>query len=352
MPIYADEVPFNDLRKMGKYHVCAECGALLRLSWSNDRNCYMLRCERFEEHNGIRRLGRDPEIDEIRNKLKGEPLPMETTALQKLDPKGMLDRVNQARFPKDLTVVDRTLIAKISIEYGLDPLFGELMIYQGRPYVTIDARRRKAQETDLLDGINARPANKQEKQARGVPPEDYLFVAEVWVKGCSHPFEGWGRVREAETKGDPHLPIVKDPAAQAEKRAEAQALRRGFHLPLPSFEEIVEGEFTEVTDEKGAPKSKPTPSKAQPSLIPPTPKGNITQPQRQKVWGDAMKMGYTDDDVHSIIKVKFGMLSINDLSIAQASDLIDMIGKGERITSDEIAYSQQDHPELWEKGEE
>jgi len=340
MPIYADEVPFEELRRLGRYHVCAECGAFLRLAWSNDRDCYELICSRFEEHNGIRRFGRDPEIDEIRNKLKGAPLPMETTALQKMNQTQMLARVNQARFPKDLTVADRGIMATVAIEYGLDPLFGELMIYQGRPYVTIDARRRKAQETERLDGINSRPATKEEKEARRVPDEDYLFLAQVWVKGAGHPFEGWGRVSQKEIGAmvaaakshnmkEDALPIVKDPAAQAEKRAEALGLRRAFHIPLPSFEEIVEGAFEELTHEKEAPKDKPEPLKPPPDTTPPPPTNRLTPAQRQKIWGDAAKMGYEEKDIRRIIKDKWKVDSINDLSVPQASALIDLIGKGE-----------------------
>lgn len=328
MPIYEDDMSPQEMIRVSMNHICAECGAFLKRSWSNEKDCYALVCERFPEHNGIRRLGRDLEVAEIRNKLKGEPLPMETKVLKKLDPRAMMERVNQARFPKDLTENDRQLIAKISIEYGLDPLFNELMIYQGRPYITIDSRRRKAQETGLLDGISARPATKQERVARRVPDEDYLFIAEVWVKGATHPFEGVGRVFASETKGDVHLPIVKDPAAQCEKRAEAQGLRRAFHIPLPSYEEIIEGEFREITPEKEAVKPKSSTSKAQREPPAPGKGGTLTEPQKRKIWADADKMGYKEDEVHAIAKTEFGVESVNDLSIAQASALIDMIAAG------------------------
>ena len=325
----------EEMKRASKNHICAECGAFLKLSWSNERDCYALVCQRFAEHTGIRRLGRDPEVAEIRNKLKGEPIQMETKALMKLDPTQMLRRVEQARFPAQLTAQDKALIAKISIEYGLDPLFNELMIYQGRPYITIDSRRRKAQETGLLDGISARPATKKEKEARRVPEEDYCFIAEVWVKGASHPFEGVGRVRAEETKGDPHLPIVKDPAAQCEKRAEAQALRRAFHIPLPSYEEIVEGEFVELPPKKEATRGKAAPAKGKGDTTAPPKKTTLTQPQRQKIWGDAEKMGYSEDEVHALVKSKFGVASVNDLSIAQASETIDAIQRGEEIPAPE-----------------
>ena len=352
MPIYEPDLSYEDMQKAVHTFKCAQCGNYLLIAWSAHRNSYMLRCGQSLEHEGVVPLGRDPEIQEINALLRGGPKIMETTQLTKLDQNQMLARVDQARFPKDLTLVDRQLIAQVSIEYGLDPIFNELMIYQGRPYVTIDARRRKAQETEKLDGISARPATTAERKARQVSDGDYLFVAEVWVKGASHPFEGWGTVRAAETKGSEHLPVVKDPAAMAEKRAEAHALRRAFHLPLPSFEEIVEGEFEEPPQNKQAPQSKTSPPKAQPRPIAPKPAGTITQPQHQKIWADAKKMGYSEDDIHAIIKYKWGFPSINELSVAQASDLIGMIGRGEGIPAPDKEQAEEEIEDLWAEGEE
>jgi len=260
---------------------------------------------------------------------------MESTALQKMDERTMLSRVNQAKWPKELSTTDRQLIAKVSIEYGLDPLFGELMVYQGRPYVTIDARRRKAQETCNLDGINSRPATVAEKKSRQTPDNDYLFFCEVWVKGASHAFTGWGHVREKETKGSDYLPIVNDPMFMAEKRAEAQALRRAFHIPLPSAEEIIEGVFTEVTDkppagavskdkDKPAQKGKESPTTDQP-----------TQAQINKLWTAAKDIGWTQDEVHDFVARKWGVKSVKDLTVSQMSTLIQRVEAGEGLTDEE-----------------
>jgi hypothetical protein len=152
------------------------------------------------------------------------------------------------------------MLATVALEYGLDPMMGELMVYQGRPFVTLDARRRKAQETKTLDGVDTRPATPEEYAARRIPEEDYLHRCEVRVKDAAHPFIGWGRVRSAETNGSRHLPIVNDPQFMAEKRAESHALRRAFHLPLPSVEEIVEGEWAAETPQR-APKAPDMPDK-------------------------------------------------------------------------------------------
>jgi hypothetical protein len=53
------------------------------------------------------------------------------------------------------------------------------------------------------------------------------------------PFVGWGRVFGSETTGGKGFkPVEKNPQRMAEKRAEAQALRKAFHINLPSWEDI------------------------------------------------------------------------------------------------------------------
>lgn len=175
---------------------------------------------------------------------------MDSTALVKLNETQMIERVKMARFPQELSAPQQKAIAKIAIEYGLDPLMGELIMYYGSLYVTINGRRRKAQETEKLDGISSRPSTKDEREAREVQAGDYLYLCEVRVKGAAFPFQGWGKVTSKEIErtrknaeqnnNDPwYLPLVKDPADIAEKRAEAEALKRAFNLPLLSFEELL-----------------------------------------------------------------------------------------------------------------
>ncbi len=172
---------------------------------------------------------------------------MDSKALMTMSEAKMLQRVEMAKFPQQLTIQDKKILVAAALTYGLDPLMGELTIYQGRPFIGIDGRYRKAQETGHLDGVESRPATKAEKAEREIPDGDYLYRAEVWCKGATHAFVGWGRVRAAETKpgsnkpGDntsTYKPIQNDPQRMAEKRAEAQALRKAFHIPLPSAEDI------------------------------------------------------------------------------------------------------------------
>ncbi len=164
---------------------------------------------------------------------------METTALMAMNESQMLARIGMAKFPTELTQVDRKMLAQAAISYGFDPLMGEISVYQGRPYVSIDGRYRKAQETGRLSGVESRPAKKGEREDWGIPEGDYFFRAEVYVKDVDRPFVGWGRVFAAETTGGKGFkPVEKNPQRMAEKRAEAQALRKAFSIPLPSLEDI------------------------------------------------------------------------------------------------------------------
>jgi len=169
---------------------------------------------------------------------------MESKDLMVMNQTTMISRINAAKFPQALSESDKRMLALVTITYGFDPLMGEISIYQGKPYVSIDGRYRKAQETGLFMGMNTRPATKQEKDEWGIPEGDFFFhaEAEVYNKEAKRTakFVGWGRIRVDEMKivkdGDKYKPIVTNPQRMAEKRAEAQALRKAFHINLPSIE--------------------------------------------------------------------------------------------------------------------
>lgn len=204
--------------------------------------------------------------------------------LTQFTPTEMVARANQAGlFPQSMTAPQRAAIAKICIDYELDPLMNELMVYQGRPYITVAARLRKAHENDMpLAGITTRAATKEEKLSRDYTEADYVMVAEAFKMAPTGqllgPFEGWGVVKKATAdKADKHLPIGDNPAQHAEKRAIARALRMGWHIPLPSFEEIGtdNGTGTPVFDAESEatelpPEPKPAKPKAQAAKPAPT----------------------------------------------------------------------------------
>lgn len=229
------DMPLEEMQKVVRDgYVCGVCGGRLNIAWGGKE--HVLRCGKDITHSTITR--HDKAEEKIISQIK-EARGMDSTSLQAMPESKMMERIGMARFPQELTVVDKKLLAQVAITYGFDPLMGEVSIYQGRPYVSIDGRYRKAQETGRLDGVETRPANKQERADWGIPEGDYFYRSEVYVKGASRPFVGWGRVYGAETLGGKGFkPVEKNPQRMAEKRAEGQALRKAFHIPLPSAEDI------------------------------------------------------------------------------------------------------------------
>ena len=244
MPITEKQMSHEEMeRHADKGYLCAECQGSLTVAWGGSLGIqsYILRCGSNVNHEGITRHDKKYE-DKVRQ-IK-EARGMDSKALEAMNEQTMLQRVEMGKFPQDLKPEEKRLLAQVAITYGFDPLMGEVTIYQGNPFISIDGRYRKAQETGRLDGVNTRPATKQEREDWQIPDGDYFFRSEVWVKGSSRPFVGWGKVRKSETTGGKgYKPVETNPQRMAEKRAEAQALRKAFHIPLPSAEDIGSPEY-------------------------------------------------------------------------------------------------------------
>lgn len=236
MPITEAEISKADMEQAVRDgEVCGQCGGRLNVAWIGGG--YVLRCGDLS-HNTLSRHRRKSDYEKENEDAFRRVNKMDTKNLTMMDEKQMVARIEMAKFPQELVPAEKRLLAQVAISYGFDPLMGEVSIYQGRPYVSIDGRYRAAQETGKLDGVECRPANKKERDDWGIPDGDYFFRAEVRVKDASYPFVGWGRVYAAETIGKGFKPVEKNPQRMAEKRAEAQALRKAFHIPLPSVEDI------------------------------------------------------------------------------------------------------------------
>ena len=238
------------LSTLGRTH-SHSCGGNLSMAWNGQTGHNVLRCGKclryVEETELVKRRSltrqyKDGDLlnpaiaNRIEKKLGGRY--MESKELTTMTEVKMMARIDLAKFPQDLTPAEKKLLATAAITYGFDPLMGELTIFQGRPYVSIDGRYRKARESGKLDGVTTRPATKQEREDWSIPHEDFFFRSDVQVKDMSLPMTGWGRVRAAETQGKGYKPVEVNPQRMAEKRAEAQALRKAFSIPLPSAEDI------------------------------------------------------------------------------------------------------------------
>lgn len=263
MPYYPEGKELEDsCKKLRLYSVCAICKGKLVLKYDFDNHREVILCSEDESHEELRKTR--PE----NLKQKRREISMDSKELMTLDTPGMMQRIDMARFPQELKPAEKALIATVAMSYGLDPIMNELTIYQGRPYPTVNAWYRKSQETGKFDGMDSRPATKEEREERNAGEGDILYRCEVWRKGASNPFVGWGKVRAKETKpgstkdGDTtstFKPIQNDPDRMAEKRAEMMAMRKAFSIPMPamSFEEIIETESGRVSTVTGEIKEEP-----------------------------------------------------------------------------------------------
>jgi hypothetical protein len=113
---------------------------------------------------------------------------------------------------------------------GVRAELGEIMLYQGKPYITIDGRIRIAHNSGLLNGIDPHPAANMERTRYQAKDGEHLWKCLVFKKGSLRPFVGWGHVR----LGDRNPVSKTHPQEMAKKRAKYDALRLAF----PPKEEI------------------------------------------------------------------------------------------------------------------
>lgn len=125
-----------------------------------------------------------------------------------------------------------TFLMALGTLIGVRPELGELILYQNKPYITIDGRVRLAHRTGLLVGLEPRPATRMEKENYGVGEGETLWVCDCYRRGAPRAFKGWGHVKKA---ADERNPVAKsNPREMAKKRSRYDALRMAF----PAAEEI------------------------------------------------------------------------------------------------------------------
>lgn len=134
-------------------------------------------------------------------------------------------------------------MAKLSIAYGLDPFLGELICLGDKPYPTVAALQRKANENEHFDGEICRPATQAERIEFYYPMEppsnEYLWRCEVHVKNRKLPFVGWGRASKENVKMSTMQVWLPE---MAQKRARGRTYRLVFNIGIPTVEEMYEFE--------------------------------------------------------------------------------------------------------------
>lgn len=221
-------------------HTCG-CGGRLTMPWNHERQAHVLQCVNDHGHetytsknNGKTKMlagpnGQKVEVDVLTQQPTKELAPISdyTTALARTERAKALDL-----FPtKNMDPDQLALIAEVAWAYGLDPMFGEIIPYQGKPYITIKGRRRLDAANGNEVGISFRPPTEDEEKYwtknGAMSPRDVISIC-VGKLPSGTVVEGLGRVLESERQGHVDLPVVKRPIEMAEVRAERRMRERAF----------------------------------------------------------------------------------------------------------------------------
>src|SRR5690606_27364765 len=138
-----------------------------RLSVQRREGRWVAGCPHHPEHTALRSYAQEHR-DDVQRRMEADPrlaqslaqhnalVPLTTRAIQELDNEKLLARI-PARYGNTIEVTQpqRIQLAQLARVYGLDPLH-DLMIYEGRPYVTYDGRLRKLREATGYRGHTIR----------------------------------------------------------------------------------------------------------------------------------------------------------------------------------------------------
>ncbi len=235
---------YETCRQTERSHQCADCkrDALLVTRWSPAEGSYEVYCprcgngERFLTPKSLTQQWReDPDSvpPHIANKLESKygGRPLESRALATIDQRQMTQRISHARWLKDLSADDRIALAELAVRYSLDPVMNELVIYEGKPYITVGGLIRTAHRQPAFAGLEDRPMTAEEKTAYGIKAP-VAWIVKIYRRDWQVPVVGTG-------VGDPANPLRNNPVERnnpqwmARSRAIRQAIKLAFPHSLP-----------------------------------------------------------------------------------------------------------------------
>jgi len=159
------------------------------------------------------------------------------------------------KFPGQQTEVQLALLAEVALALGLNPIFEEIMPYQGKPFITIKGRRRLDADAGHKLGISFRPPTEAEEaywaRVGAMDPRDVIQIA-VGTDPDGNVTEAIGRLlwsedekagvnsRDRQAARD-NLPIVMRKIEMAQKRGEARLRDMVFGPPtkMAPFRDLV-----------------------------------------------------------------------------------------------------------------
>ena len=238
---------YEYLKSLAKFNMCAEHKKPLEVAWDGIRNSYVLRCGEGHYPDAITR-----QLSLTQEYKAGEelPEPIKSNVEKSIRRRSMQQgkqptAITFAGVPAtDLATGELLLPEQVkalmdyAYKYHLDPARGHVVLMYGKPYFTIDGYLYHATQSGRSYSLRARPLTKEEEEQYKVGPTDHAWVAELTFTDTGSIFTGLGIVTYDEmtvksTKQPDKLrsPVVAaHPWQLAQKRAEWQALRRGFPI--------------------------------------------------------------------------------------------------------------------------
>ena len=235
-------------------HHCGDCGGRFRmpLKAGGGPRDYVLTCIDDPAHQTYQKKdtgtkflahpdGTTREVDIVTQK--------EVTALAPItDQATALATVNRAMnlglFPdKDQSADQLALLAQVALAYRLDPLMGEIMPYQGRPYITIAGRRRLDNAAGHFISVRYRPPTTEEEsywlKVGAMKPKDVIQICIGEHMASGAVVEGMGRVLDGEgerlianskniARARERLPLINRQIEMAQKRGERRMREQMF----------------------------------------------------------------------------------------------------------------------------
>lgn len=215
------------------------------------------------------------------------------------------------------------LVMHVCNRYGFDPLLKHVVLISGGLYVTRDGLLDNAHRSGKFDGIEVR--------AEQLDGGKWLATATVWVKDMGHPVTYSAYQSEHENAQSPAW--KKAPRAMTVKCAEVMALKRAFNVSLGTAEEMGHDD-TPMQRQPIRPSTSPEPVEvidsdtgeiidAPMQVNDPSAGHPATERQIKAIFGIGRSKGLTNDQITEEIYGRFGVQSRKDLTVGQASELID-----------------------------
>ncbi len=238
---------YEYLKDLAKNNLCADHQSELLVAKHPTEACFVLRCGENHYPDNImpwlsltdefkqgKELPEPIKSNVEKGRAKGRKAPLKQTLPMELRGLPNTD-LSTGEF---LSTDQLQSLVKYATHYGLDAYRSHVYIMHGKPYIGLDGYLFHANRSNRPYSLRSRPMTTEEVKQFKIGETDHGWIAELDISDTNQHFIGVGIVTydemTAKSERDPsqfRAPVVaKHPWQLAQKRAEWQALRRGFPI--------------------------------------------------------------------------------------------------------------------------